>query len=146
MPIFLPFKHYEIPIRHGKEGQEFWDIIRRKWLLLTPEEWVRQNIVHHLIVDLKYPKGSISIEKEIKYGALSKRYDMVVYDPFLQPWMLIECKASNIAIDESVLNQLLNYQQVLKTPYWMLSNGHHTYLWGLEGNHYIRKHETPHYP
>lgn len=145
MPIFLPFRTYDIQLRQGNKGQEYWDIIRKKWLLLTHEEWVRQNIVHYLIEDLNYPKGAISIEKEIVYGTLSKRYDIVVFDSMMAPWMLIECKSPQVDIDQDVLNQLLNYQQILKSPFWMLSNGHHTYIWGLKRQQYLRLKEMPAY-
>lgn len=114
---------YDIKIRKVGEDLEYWDIIRKKWLLLSPEEWVRQILIHHFIDVLAYPKGRIAIEKELKYGALSKRYDIVVYDAAMQPWLLVECKQENVPINEKTLHQLLIYQRKLQAPYCLLTNG-----------------------
>jgi hypothetical protein len=99
------------------------DIIRKKWLVLTPEEQVRQYLLQYMI-QAGYPKGMIAVEKTIKVGALNKRFDIIVYNRQHEPWMLIECKEPEVPITETTLHQLLNYQRTVQCRYWMLSNGH----------------------
>lgn len=99
------------------------DPIRKKYVALTPEEWVRQHILLYFCEVMHYPKGLISVERELKLNGLRKRYDIVVYDRAHKPWMLVECKESGIAISEATLHQLLRYHQSLQCPYWMLTNG-----------------------
>lgn len=94
---------------------------------MTPEEHVRQYVLHYLIEGMQYPKSLISVEKQIKVGHLYKRFDIVVYNRQHQPWMLIECKAPEILISETTLFQLLNYQRTIQCNYWVLTNGHQTF-------------------
>lgn len=103
------------------------DPIRRRWLLLTPEEHVRQCIIHYLIHSLQYPQGMIAVEKQIMVGRLTKRFDLIVYDRNHQPWMLVECKAPEVTITEKTLHQLLNYQRTVQCRYWLLTNGHQVF-------------------
>lgn len=121
--IGLKFAAYDFRFQETEKGRYIFDIIRKKYVFLTPEEWVRQNLMHYLIHQQGYPKGLISVEKEIRVNELKKRYDMVVFDRNRQPWMLIECKEAEVPIADNVLQQLLRYHQVLQCPYWMLSNG-----------------------
>jgi hypothetical protein len=114
-------------IKKENDQRMVWDIVRKKWYVLSPEEYVRQALVHFLIHKMDYPIGLISIEKQLKLGSLSKRYDLVVYDRNQNPWMLVECKAPEVAIDEKTLHQLLQYHSQIPCPYWLLSNGRHTY-------------------
>ena len=111
-----------------KDGKTcVFDPIRRKWIVLTPEEHVRQYIIGYLTVVLHYPTAMLSVEKTIKIGGLSKRFDIVVYDRAHKPWMLVECKEPEVPVTEKTLYQLLNYQQALRCSYWLLTNGHQTY-------------------
>ena len=105
------------------------DSIRKKWLQLTDEEWVRQNLIHYLIHQLKYPVSLIAVEKEFKIGAVSKRFDILVYDQLHQPWMLIECKAAHVELSEIVLQQVIEYGSTIHAPYIIISNGNFTYGW-----------------
>ena len=119
--------NYPEPVFRFKEenGKEMiFDFIRKQWLLLNEEEWVRQNFIQFLVQELKYPLELIAVEKEIQLGDLKKRFDILVYDRDHKPWMLIECKAPEIAITQAALMQLLNYQRTIQCGYWMLSNGH----------------------
>lgn len=100
-----------------------WDIVRKKWLQLTPEELVRQALLHHFIHTMQYPAGLIAIEKQVKLGKLSKRYDIVVHDRNQQAWLMVECKAPEVPVTQSTLHQLLQYHSQLPCPYWLLSNG-----------------------
>lgn len=105
-----------------EEGKVF-DIFRNKWIKLTPEEWVRQSFLHFLIHYEGFPKGLISVEKQIQLLKLKKRYDAVVFNNKLQPVVLIEFKAPNISIDQSVLDQAIRYNQEFGVEFLILSNG-----------------------
>lgn len=100
-----------------------WDIVRRKWVQLTPEEHVRQALVHYFVHKMDYPPRLIALEKQIRYGTLNKRYDIVVYDRNHHPWLLAECKAPDVPVNQQTLHQLLQYHSQLSCPYWLLSNG-----------------------
>jgi hypothetical protein len=121
--IELNFPDYPFKFRQEGTQRLIFDSFRKKYVVLTPEEWVRQNVLVSLCESLGYPRGLISVEKEIKIGALRKRYDVVVYDRQQQPWMLVECKEPGTAVSEKVLQQLLRYHQILQCPFWMLTNG-----------------------
>jgi hypothetical protein len=118
-----------------EEGKEFiFDALRKKWLLLTPEEWVRQNFVQYLIKTKNYPSSIIAIEKEVQLGELKKRFDILVYDNNHQPWMMIECKAAEIKLDDAVLQQALRYNISVPVKYIVITNGSYTYAWQKENN------------
>jgi len=113
-----------------EEGKEFiFDPLRKKWIILTPEEWVRQNFVQYLLQVKNYPASLIAIEKEIKLGELKKRFDVLVYDNNHQPWMMIECKAAAIKLDEKVLDQALRYNISVPVEYIVITNGEMTVAW-----------------
>lgn len=105
------------------------DAMRKKWLLLTPEEWVRQNFVQYLIRTKNYPAALIALEKEIALGELKKRFDILIYDTNHQPWMMVECKAASIDINEAVLQQVLRYNISVPVKYIIITNGNITYGW-----------------
>ena len=99
---------------------------RRRWVRLTPEEWVRQQFLHRLVDDYHYPAGRIGVEVAIAVGDAKKRCDAVVYDEQLQPLVLIECKAEHVALTQSTLDQALTYNRQLRVPYLFLHNGQET--------------------
>lgn len=100
------------------------DPIRRDYMVLTPEEWVRQRLLLYLLEEYHYPKALIRVESGLRYGKRQKRSDLLIYRPDnLQTWMLIECKAEHIALSENVLQQALTYNKTLKAPFIVLSNG-----------------------
>jgi len=106
-------------------------LIRRKEILLTPEEWVRQHIIAHLINDLNYPQTLIGVEKSIQYNGLTKRWDIVVFDSDFKPYLLVECKAPNIKLGTNTLQQALSYQHQLNCELIVISNGLETHTWQL---------------
>jgi hypothetical protein len=106
--------------------QSIFDEIRKQFVMLTPEEWVRQNFVQYLLQVKKYPAALINVEKEILLGELKKRCDIIIYNQHLQPWMIVECKAPEIPINEKVLEQLLRYNIALPAAYLILTNGNIT--------------------
>ena len=123
--IVLQYPSYPFKIKALQGKDQIFDTFRKSWVLLTPEEWVRQNLLQYLVQNLQYPASLIAVEKEIKLGELSKRFDIVVYKNEL-PWMIIECKEAKVALNEKTMLQVLQYQQVLMAQYLFMSNGHET--------------------
>ena len=115
-----PFKLQQV---QGKD--QIFDPFRKAWVILTPEEWVRQNILQYLVQTCNYPNSLIAVEKTIQLGELDKRFDIVVYKNDI-PWMIIECKEARVEIGEKTLQQILQYQQVLKAEYLIITNGYQT--------------------
>ena len=100
---------------------------RHRWVRLTPEEWVRQQLLHQL-VELAYPASLIAVETAITVGEAKKRCDAVVYDRAMQPLMLIECKAEIVPLTQKTLDQAITYNRKLNVPYLLLYNGVQTFL------------------
>lgn len=116
--------------RKTEGGREYlFDDLRKKWVLLTPEEWVRQHLISYLIKVMNYPATLIAVEKEIRLGERKKRFDILVYDSLHQPWMMIECKSMDVTLDETVLEQLLRYHISVPVSYLVISNGSGTFGW-----------------
>ena len=102
---------------------EIYDTLRRKYVALTPEEWVRQHFVNWLISDKSYPASLMANEASIKLNSLTRRCDTVVYNQLLEPLMIIEYKESNIPVTQGVFDQVVRYNTVLKVKYIVVSNG-----------------------
>ncbi|MEJ6583676.1 MAG: type I restriction enzyme HsdR N-terminal domain-containing protein [Crocinitomicaceae bacterium] len=130
-------------LRRKSDVVYVWCIIRKKELLCTPEEWVRQHIIHDLIDNKSIPIGLISSEFALNYNGRAKRADIVVFDRDKKPLMIIECKATNIAITEETLFQIAQYNFELRVPYLMMSNGlNHVYCElkpDVEGINYLEE-------
>ena len=105
---------------------------RRRWVRLTPEEWVRQQLLHRLVEQLDYPFGLIAVEQAIQVGEAKKRCDAVVYDRQMRPMMLIECKAETVPLTQKTLDQASTYNHRLNVPYLMLHNGPQTIVAHVE--------------
>jgi hypothetical protein len=124
-------------------GKRFiFDNIRKAWLLLTGEEWVRQNFVKYLVEVLEYPSTMIALEKEIRLGELKKRFDILIYDQLHKPWMLVECKEPEVKLSENVLQQVLRYNISVPVNYIIITNGMGTIGWKRE-NELILMEEMP---
>lgn len=121
--IKIKYPPYQPKIKK-QAGKEFiFDEFRKRWVILTPEEWVRQNFLQYLTQIKKYPASLIAIEKEIKLAELKKRFDIVVYDRNSKPWMIVECKEMNVPLGKIVLDQILRYNVSLNVPYLVITNG-----------------------
>jgi len=96
---------------------------RHRWVRLTPEEWVRQQLLHRMVEQLGYPASLIAVEQAITVGEVKKRCDAVVYDRSMQPFMLIECKAETVPLTQKTLDQAITYNRKLNVPYLLLYNG-----------------------
>lgn len=123
--IKIEYPPYQPKIKKEAGKEYIFDEIRKKWIVLTPEEWVRQNFLQYLIQIKKYPASLIAVEKEIKLGELKKRFDVVVYDCNTKPWMIVECKEMNVPLGKAVLDQVLRYNISLDVPYLVATNGRH---------------------
>lgn len=125
--ISLDFSNCVLRLRKDGDKTTIFDPVRKKWLVLTPEEHVRQYMLAYMVHDLNYPVSLIAVEKAIRVGSMTKRFDIVVYGRDHMPWMLVECKAPEVMISEATLHQLLNYQRTVQCNYWVLTNGHQVF-------------------
>lgn len=119
----LNLPSFDAKIRKNGSLMEIYDPLRRKFIALTPEEWVRQHFVNWLISNKEYPTSLMANEAGIKLNSLTRRCDTVVYNQHLDPLMIIEYKESNISITQDVFDQVVRYNTVLKVPYIVVSNG-----------------------
>lgn len=122
---------------------EIWDNLRKRWIHLTPEEWVRQHFIQHIIDVKKYPSTLIAIEKEIKLYELRKRFDIVIYNRNTQPWMIVECKNEKEVLTEKTLEQALRYNLSIKAAYIVVTNGANTITFHHNNNIIERINELP---
>ncbi|MRG48238.1 restriction endonuclease subunit R [Chitinophaga sp. SYP-B3965] len=131
------------------DGQEMiFDPFRKKYVVLTPEEWVRQNFLNYLVKSLEYPGALMSIEKEMHLGELRKRCDIVIYSREAAPWMIVECKEMGVPLGLPVLEQIVRYNMALPVPYLVITNGSNTWCCKLnaeEGN-WVFETALPEYP
>jgi hypothetical protein len=125
--IKIAYPLYQPKIKKASGKELIFDEVRRQWVVLTPEEWVRQNFLQYLIRVKKYPATLIALEKEIFLSDVKKRFDIVVYDRNTKPWMLVECKEMRVALDVDVLDQALRYNINLQVPYLVITNGTYCY-------------------
>ncbi len=116
-------------LRKKDETEEIFDFLRKKWIVLTPEEWVRQNFLQFMVSVKKYPASLIAVEKELKLGELKKRFDILVYNSRHEPWLMVECKAMDVLLDEEVLQQVLRYNISMPVSFIIITNGNYTMGW-----------------
>jgi hypothetical protein len=140
--IEYPGQDFRMKETDGKEL--IFDEIRKLWVRLTPEEWVRQNFLQYLTKILGYPPALIAVETEIRLNDLRKRCDIVVYR-IEKPWMIIECKEMNVALSNQVMEQVLRYNMRLEAAYLVITNGTETYLWELSDGNAIPVNSFPTY-
>lgn len=143
----LQFPTYSFRFKNSENKVAIFDEIRKKFIILTPEEWVRQHVVQYLLQDKKYPKSYVNVEKLIKVNDLSKRYDIIVYQPNGEIYLLIECKAPEIPITQHTFDQIARYNLVLKAKYLMVTNGlnHYFCQMDFENEKYVFLKELPHF-
>jgi hypothetical protein len=142
--IKIEFPKQQVTIRQRRGVNEVFDVIRKKWLQLSPEEWVRQNMIHYLLLK-KYPATLIAVEKEIKLGELKKRCDVVVYNRQSLPWMIIECKEMNVTLSEKTLEQILRYHITLPAKYLVITNGSYCFGFEKKTNQFFEMNQFPEY-
>lgn len=113
----------DIKVRRNGIKKEIFDPVRKRFVALTPEEWVRQHFIQFLLNDCHVPASLVGVEIFLKYNGLSKRSDIVVYDRMGNPSMAVECKASSVKIDQKAFDQLARYNMVLNVRYMVVTNG-----------------------
>jgi len=116
-----------LKLRPAGDKTTVFDPIRKKWVVLTPEEHVRQYLIAYLTEVMRYPPALLAVEKTITVEKLARRFDVVAYNRDHQPWLLAECKAPEVPVSETTLRQLLTYQSTVQSSYWLLTNGHQTF-------------------
>jgi hypothetical protein len=131
--IKIQYPEWQPKIKLAAGKKTIFDAFRKRWVLLTPEEWVRQNFLQYLVKVKHYPAALIAIEKEIELGDLKKRFDIVVYKNS-KPWMMVECKETSVMLDKKVLDQVLRYNMSLKVPYLVITNGNYCNAFAVVGD------------
>lgn len=119
----LNIPQYEHQIQKVADKLYIYDLVRKKYILLNPEEWVRQQFIRWLIEEYQYPKNLMQVEKGHNYQSRQKRTDLVIYNRLGMPFMLVECKAMNITISEKTLEQAAIYNKTLQAQYVTITNG-----------------------
>ena len=145
MEINLP--PYEIKLREQNGRRQIFDFLRRRYVSLTPEEWVRQHFVHFLINHKGYPQGLLANEVELKVGDKKLRCDTLLYNRALQPQMIIEYKAPHVEITQQVFNQITVYNHLLHVDFLVISNGLQHFCCRMDYDHqsYAFLQEIPDY-
>jgi len=119
----LNFPAYDFRFKNNENKVHIFDTIRKKFVVLQPEEWVRQNVVQFLIHEKKYPKSLINVEKQLTVNTLKKRYDIVIFDSLGNITLLVECKSPKITVNQETFDQIAKYNMQLKAEFLMVTNG-----------------------
>lgn len=119
----LNLPQFDYKLKKAEDKVLIFDVIRKKYLVLTPEEWVRQHFINYLLSEKKIPKSLIRIEGGLVYNALQKRSDIVVYDRNGAPWLIVECKSPTVPVSPAALAQAALYNATLRAPYVSVTNG-----------------------
>ena len=143
----LNFPSYSFRLKSSENKTLIFDIIRKKYVVLTPEEWVRQHVVLFLIEEKKYPISLIAVEKQLKINSLLKRTDVVVFNTKGTPEILIECKAPSVAISQATFDQIARYNLTAQSNYLMVTNGLNHYFCqiDIENETYVFLKDIPNY-
>ena len=119
----LNFPAYNFRFKNSENKVSIFDRIRKKFIILTPEEWVRQHTIQYLLEEKKYPKSHINVEKLIKVNDTNKRYDIIIFNPNGSILLIVECKSPSIKITQEVFDQIARYNLTLNAQYLMITNG-----------------------
>ncbi len=141
--IKIEFPKHQFQIKKENNTELIFDAFRKRWMVLTPEEWVRQNMLQYLTGIKKYPASLIAVEKEIYLGELKKRCDVVVYDRSALPWMIIECKEMNVELSQKTLEQILRYHITLAAKFLVITNGSYTFGYEKKESGFYEINELP---
>ncbi len=145
--LALNLPTFELKMKDDGSKKSIFDVIRRKYVALTPEEWVRQHFVHYLMEQLGYPQELLANEVEVSLNGMSRRCDTVLYNRDLEARMIVEYKAPSIPITQNVFNQIMRYNMVLHVDYLVVSNGidHYCCKMDYSTNSYTFLTEIPKY-
>ena len=143
----LNLPRYAFKVKNEGLKPQIFDAVRRKFVVLTPEEWVRQNYVEFLVQECGFPRSLLAVEKALRYNQMNKRTDVVAYSREGNPMLIIECKAPSITIGQNAFDQIARYNMTLKVPYLTVTNGlnhYHCYI-DHENKSYRFLPEAPNY-
>lgn len=143
----LNFPDYLISLKSKENKPHIFDVIRKKWLVLSPEEWVRQHCIHFLINEKNHPASLIQVEKTIQINQIKKRYDLIAYNNTKEVEILVECKSPAVVITQKTFDQIAQYNLTLKSKYLMVTNGikHYYCQMDFDKKNYIFLKELPYY-
>ena len=127
--LYIEYPHHPFKIKEENNLHLIFDEIRKKWIVLTPEEWVRQNFMQYLTQVMNYRSTLVALEKEIRLGELKKRFDILVYNKDHRPWMIVECKGTDIKLTDETLRQALRYNISMPARFLVITNGHYSFGW-----------------
>ncbi len=130
----LNFPSYSFRIKNSENNTYIFDVIRKKFVVLQPEEWVRQNCIQFLINEKNFPVNLINVEKVVKINGLNKRYDIIAYNSDGSIFLIVECKAPEVKISQSAFDQIARYNLTLKASYLMVTNGLNHYFCTIDHN------------
>lgn len=139
---------YKFRIKSNENKYVIFDIIRKKYVILSPEEWVRQHFIHYLIEEKKYPVSLISVEKKLTINNLTKRTDILVFNTEGLPHIIVECKAPSVKITQEAFDQIARYNLKLQADYLIVTNGlkHFYCSMDVKNEHYVFLDNIPNYP
>lgn len=132
MPTNLNFPSYSFRFKNSENKTAIFDVLRKKFVHLTPEEWVRQHVVHFLIEEKNYPKSLLNAEKQIKLHQRLKRFDVIAFHPDGKVNLIVECKAPSVKISQDTFDQIARYNLALDADYLMVTNGLNHYYCQLD--------------
>ncbi|MEL6812614.1 MAG: type I restriction enzyme HsdR N-terminal domain-containing protein [Bacteroidota bacterium] len=141
----LHFPAYDFRFKNNENKPLIFDVIRKKFVVLTPEEWVRQHVLHFLIQDRQFSPALINVEKQLILNDTKKRYDIVVFNRDGSIYLIVECKAPAVGISQDTFDQIARYNLVTQASYLMVSNGleHYYCRMDYEREQYIFLEEIP---
>lgn len=132
-------------VKTNENKQLIFDIIRKKYVVLTPEEWVRQHVIHFLVNEKGFPPSLIAVEKEIKLFKRTKRFDILVFNNKGLPYLIVECKAPSIKLNQDAFDQIARYNYTIKAEYLMVTNGRNHYYCAIGSDAYQFLRDIPNY-
>lgn len=143
----LHFPNYSFRLKNSENKTLIFDVVRKKFVHLSPEEWVRQHTLHFLVEEKNYPISMLNVEKQIFLNRLSKRYDIVAYKPNGKIQLIVECKAPTVQISQETFNQIARYNRVLDSDYMMVTNGLHHFFCRMDyrAEEYVFLRDLPKY-
>ena len=146
----LSFPQYEFKLQPASvpgQSLKIFDIIRKKYVSLSPEEWVRQHLLHFLVNERKFPQSLLSVEKKVLVNKLYRRTDIVAYSTALKPIMIAECKAPSVVLSQDAFDQTARYNMTLGVSYFIVTNGFEVHCCTIDHNSrtYVFLKEIPFY-
>ena len=145
MDPFIELNLPQVDLRLKEDGQskQIFDSVRKRFVNLTPEEWVRQHFIHFMISEKKYPASLMGVEMMVKVNELSQRADIVVYQRNGLPWLIVECKAPHITINQETFYQAARYNISLQVPFIVITNGIEHYCLHFNGKDFDYLEDLP---